>query len=327
MKKRNNTLDLIRGIAILCVVLGHALLSVLYDKALENWLYQLIISFQMALLMFVSGIAAGNSFPTNQIGAFLKKKVWRLFIPYVCWSFVYTILNTVVCKKDWSVMLFVEAFYNSDFWFLRFLFVFYLMLALVNGIYIIFKKKIPILILIFLSIGVVYLLTKCPYINTSISVWYYCWFLLGLAISSQLKWIEKNLIIFQAVGCAAIDAMIVSIIAIVWRGEVRGNIVPYIWVIGLCYLCYFTKKILPEPITSELITIGKNTLPIYAIHWCLLFAPWHNAGIFVKITTTYILPEAIWVIIFFALFLIGTFAINWILKKNRVTSRLLLGEK
>lgn len=326
MKKRNDTLDLIRGIAILVVITGHALLSVLYDRAADNWLYQLIISFQMALLMFVSGISAGYSFPSEHPGAFLRKKTMRLFVPYVCWTVLYTVLNTWSCGKQWNIGIFWEAFYDSEFWFLRFLFLFYVVLAIVNAAYQVFHKKAPLPVWMILSAGGVYVMTKIPYLNKSVSVWYYLWFLAGLAVYSQMEWIRKNTVLFHVVGVGVLDVMAVMQIAIAWRGEVRGNAAGYVWVIGVCYLCYFLKKILPASLTRGIADIGKNTLPVYAVHWCLLFAPWHNAGLWVKFVAAIALPDWILVTGFFLYLLLGTLAITWLLKKFKVTRVLLLGE-
>lgn len=52
MKKRNEQIDVARGIAILLVILGHSFYSI------EDPLNKIILSFHMPLFFFLSGIVA-----------------------------------------------------------------------------------------------------------------------------------------------------------------------------------------------------------------------------------------------------------------------------
>lgn len=332
-KKRNETLDLTRGVAILIVILGHAILSAWQDVPTDNWLYELIINFQMALLMFISGITAGYSFPTNEPIVFLKKKTLRLLVPYLCWSEIYLILNTVVCKEEWNLKLFYEAVYKSNFWFLRFLFVFFFVLFVVNSLYCMaqkhLKKQKRILLGILLtgSIWLVYILGKIPYVNESVSVWFYLWFLFGWFIFNKMEWLKDNKVLFKAAGVVIIDAMVILIIAIVAGGDIPKQVQGIIMVFAVCYLCYFTKKIMPVKLKKWIIEIGKNTLPIYAVHWCILFGPIYNAGIYMKLISWSGISYPLAVILIFIFLLVGTLIITMFMKKTKITRILLLGEK
>ena len=78
---RNNTLDLLRGLAILIVVIGHAI-QVNLSEGRNCFIWSnLILSFQMPLMFFISGYATGFSFPSSNPKRFIKKKVVRLLIP------------------------------------------------------------------------------------------------------------------------------------------------------------------------------------------------------------------------------------------------------
>ena len=335
VKKRNETLDLIRGVAILIVILGHALLSAWADVPTENWLYELIINFQMALLMFISGIASGFSFPTEKNLEFIKKKAMRLLVPYLLWAELYACINTLACGGEWSIDIFISAVYASDFWFLRYLFVFYFVLFIVNLCYNAIKKymkfvqgkeKLLLRTLLVMAFCIVFLLMKLPYIQYSVSMWYYFWFVLGIFVFEFLGWFRNNRVLFHAVGTAVIDIMVILLIAILVGGNVHKQIQGTIMVLGICYLCYFMRKILPTKVIEWFANIGKNTLPIYAVHWCIFFAPLYNCRVFTTLIQEYHIPHAVAVIIIFIYLLVCTMILTNILKKFKVTRVLLLGE-
>lgn len=82
-QSREITLNVLRGVAILIVVLGHAIqVSLLEGENSFIW-SKLILNFQMPLLFCISGYSAGFSFPSNNTKTFIMKKVKRLLIPYV----------------------------------------------------------------------------------------------------------------------------------------------------------------------------------------------------------------------------------------------------
>ena len=84
-KPYNAYLDVLKGFAILLVVLGHSIQSFAsggqYDS---NILFRIIYSFHMPLFMFLSGAAAAYSLrPMN--GVFLKRKFSMLVVPFMAW--------------------------------------------------------------------------------------------------------------------------------------------------------------------------------------------------------------------------------------------------
>lgn len=54
INKRNELLDILKGFAIILVVLGHSVQYLLGNNN-ENWLFSFIYSFHMPLFMFISG--------------------------------------------------------------------------------------------------------------------------------------------------------------------------------------------------------------------------------------------------------------------------------
>ena len=73
------------------------------------------------------------------------------------------------------------------------------------------------------------------------------------------------------------------------------------------------------------VDIGKNTLPIYAIHWCLLFSPFFRIKFYQKLFSEFslfissILTLAVWMAVCVPLIKL--------LRKTQLTRELLLGDK
>ena len=86
-KSRNKTIDILRGISALSVILGHAIqrgLIVDYDS---NIIFKLIYTFHMPLFVFLSGYTLFISKPKFDYD-FIKKKFKRLIIPTIIWSYL-----------------------------------------------------------------------------------------------------------------------------------------------------------------------------------------------------------------------------------------------
>ena len=144
---------------------------------------------------------------------------------------------------------------------------------------------------------------------------------------TKSEWGQKNIVIFEGVGTFAIDAMVITIIAAIAGGGMHSHIQGSIMVLGVCYSCYFLHKHLDGALTNGIIAIGKNTLPIYAVHWCLFFAPLYNNGTFHKLIRKIALPYTVYVVLFFAALLIATLIVIRLLRAFKVTRVVLLGEK
>ena len=105
-------LDVLRGIAIVCVVLGHAIQKCNCMVPTDG-VQSIIATFQMALFFAISGYVSCLSDAEPLI--VLKRRVFRLLVPYLSWVIL---LCGVQCK--WSDL--PRMILNSQFWFLRVLF-------------------------------------------------------------------------------------------------------------------------------------------------------------------------------------------------------------
>lgn len=132
-EKREKYIDIVKGIAIILMYIGH--FSEMKYGDIQKIIFIFIYSFHMPLFFILSGYNFKDHYLDNYI-AFLKKRVCRLLVPLVFFSIinimVYTFLTYhhtgVLCTsniKIWMLGIILEdkgGHYYSFFWFLSCLF-------------------------------------------------------------------------------------------------------------------------------------------------------------------------------------------------------------
>ena len=110
-KKYFNELNIVRGIAVLLVAIGHSFpdlqTGMKYTVAvfIRNYIYD----FHMAVFFFVSGFLCLVGIKKYTLIEEFQKKVQRIMIPYFSYSFISIILkllfNISILKKiKWKIM-------------------------------------------------------------------------------------------------------------------------------------------------------------------------------------------------------------------------------
>ncbi len=127
--KRDITMDALKGVAIVLVVLGHAVqFSYVYFDA--NPLFRLIYAFHMPLFMFISGYIAFYGRDNWSWGQ-LRKKVLLLVLPFAAWyavSYVATGAYLTTGLKSYFGLVVLSP--DRGLWFLWVLFLNFVGLAL-----------------------------------------------------------------------------------------------------------------------------------------------------------------------------------------------------
>ena len=85
--KRNIVVDVLRGIAVLAVLLGHAIQRGFVINYENKIIFKIIYSFHMPLFMLLSGYAL-HRYTKKWDAKFLKKRFLRLIIPTIVWSYI-----------------------------------------------------------------------------------------------------------------------------------------------------------------------------------------------------------------------------------------------
>ena len=280
----------------------------------------------MPLLFCISGYSAGFSFPSNDTKKFIVKKIKRLLIPYVAWESLHYLVVCIV-PSDYKVfgrISFIKEFFISDFWFLRVLFIYYVVLWIYNILFDLLhiRNKMVQSLSLLSGCAIVWLLTKIKLINGSLSVWYYVCFLIGLLFFTYKSYI--NSLIHNTKKASCVESVFITLLVIfAIVKNVLPKIITVLLVAQISMVVFVSVGVMPEKIRTYLIHIGKNTLPVYGIHWCLLFSPVFrvNGYRYIRnVLTLYpsaVLISILWVILCEVLILI--------LSKNSVGRKIFLG--
>lgn len=88
LPKRNEYLDIVKGIAMILVFLGHAIQQADAINCYDNIIFDVIYSFHMPLFMLVSGYLFWNSYVKNKnsIDTLVLKRTRSLLLPLITFS-------------------------------------------------------------------------------------------------------------------------------------------------------------------------------------------------------------------------------------------------
>jgi fucose 4-O-acetylase-like acetyltransferase len=126
--KRNETLDALKGVLILLVILGH----ILHGGTLTSYIEDAIYSFHMPLFLGISGYFLKQELFYSGFASLSKKYFYRLIIPF---SFAYLVYCFI--KADMLSLLYPHSkseinFIYSTNWVIFNLLLIYLLLRLAN---------------------------------------------------------------------------------------------------------------------------------------------------------------------------------------------------
>lgn len=277
MNKRIDWIDLIRGVAIILVVMGHFKYTQC-NIALKNAIYV----FHMSMFFVLAGCTAELSMKrSSSICAFAQNKFWALFIPYTVWNFLPLPLATY---SDFAHYDFYERFgiyisgrcnHGGLFWFLICLFALQLLFCCYTWLE---KKKIK------AAIRIAFLFISFACLFVAKKLWsddgegfglacqtylYFIPFLVGVSIIKYDKF--KSILLSKwVIG--------ISILATLYFINVKSSI-PHSGTLarltGIGITCLFIRIIEQHKtglhkIGSVITTLGKYSLAIYVFHYLFL---------------------------------------------------------
>ena len=129
-KQRNQSVDILRGIAMLLVVLGHTMTGCTSNSE-QSFLFNIIWSLQMPLFFIISGYVTRYSRPiTNSkaLGNFILRRTVSYMLPFMVWTFV--IRGIVFGQTSFFNIKHLAYNMDSGYWFLFSIYV----IAIIFGI-------------------------------------------------------------------------------------------------------------------------------------------------------------------------------------------------
>lgn len=118
MKERNATIDIIRGFAMLLVVLGHTISGSVSEYS-DSMLFQVIWTLQMPLFILISGYVTRYSKPISDrksLWLYVKKRTLAYLLPWVVWSLV--VRGLVFGEANFLNLKYMLWHMDSGYWFL-----------------------------------------------------------------------------------------------------------------------------------------------------------------------------------------------------------------
>ena len=280
--EREAWVDILKGIAIIFVVLGHVVTSyhnsnMLLSARIFNFVGIFVYAFHMPLFFVISGYLAGKSKKNDTVGKKILGKCICYGIPYVIFSVVSvtlkllarSVVNTPLGLMD---LLMIVVYPISYLWFLY-------ALLLISVISLLLKRLVK---NNYLVVVIVSLVCKVA-MNIVLNVYslqdgkfsesilfsvieYYFWYVLGEYLSSkftdEIKHKLKNI---KYVWCALLLCMFAGV---VWLFNFHFQIGWSIVNILVSFLGIAVFWLICIKISSSRVLgcIGKQTFPIYLMH-------------------------------------------------------------
>lgn len=290
-KSHNNCFTIAKGLAIILMVVGHS--------GCPTELRKYIYSFHMPFFFICSGMFFTPLSTTNDLKSFIKKKIKRLYWPYIKWCIPFMLLHNffyyinIYNDKFGFNGITSHLYYNQDyfvnsinillkmnyppqllggFWFLRYLLIGSIFVSIISFTTKTIKNDKRVIIVTFLSLlcgAIVFSYTNFTFFLFSAtellwsSTFYYCGYL--------MRNLKENRVMIM--GCfflfliANIQPVVLEFLVV--RGAKQMACMFISSITGTIILLYISKEIekrLPY-IKSFLYYAGNNTLEILGLHF------------------------------------------------------------
>ena len=275
-KTRNDSIDIVKGICILLVVLEHTISPVMGDSVFLKWFYPLFYNVVLAPFVFVTGYFSvkliTKPIPKLEL---LKQRASRLMIPYCVWAIIYAPMKIIMSdhvrfdsEYKWYTFFFGSN-PDGELWYLYVIFILSVIM-----LFFVTEKNITAFTAFFVI--VTFLAPWIPpeigfsTIKLSFSVYQSGFFFLGALVALKFDYnkVTHNTVAF-IISCVVFGAYAVFTWVIkdnVWYLEAATSFC------GAYILLYLSHLISKLKFRQPLVYIGKKSMEIYIIHAPLLVA-------------------------------------------------------
>ncbi len=298
MKERIKSIDCIRGVAILAVILIHTTTRTLEMSGfdLTGFSFTLFLNqiarFAVPIFFIISGFVLEISGREEMsYWSFVKRRFSKIFIPYIFWSLVYYFLIYNNNHDSlWEVFLTGNASYQL--YFIPGLLVFYLTFPLLHKLFEKINNKFLFIVSSILGIALLCInyYVKAFDLGESINVMIlaYSFFVIGIVAAKNKNWIDAFVNKFRLF--IAVPAGITGLY-VFWEGRSRylltGNYLSYYsqWrpsifiysiLIGLTFYYIFEHTKLKDSFISR---FSKHSFFVFFVHVAVLEVFWKYIGV------------------------------------------------
>ena len=322
MKERYNELDLMKGIGIILVYLGHSFnLKGLVGNSIYSYLWNIVYSFHMPLFFLISGFLMNNG-KEIQLKKYYIHKIKRILIPYFFINlidfFPRTLFPNLVNSKFDIMRVF---FYGTKItWFIYTLFMIFMIFPFLEK-YILKKDRYYLFGIILILVDYFKVFSKIEIFSINVVVGYLLYFYIGYIIRP----IYKNKVV-NGVWNKNIIFLMFGVIFLVFSYKsfylnyFNSIIFALMGILLTLNISLRIKK--GNSIYDILKFIGINSLTFYLIEGFIT--------VFYRVVLIKIIPieqGEIFVSIFFILRILTAFIAVKMITKNSVLSFLLGAEK
>lgn len=340
MKQRNNSIDAIKGVAILLVMFGHVFV---HNHMEDPNVYDFIKAVQMPLFIIISGYLCGQGKKVANIkeyGSVLKKRAISYLLPFFAWLTVMHLNNLAEAYK----IIFVQLDYGL--WFLGVLFILTFMVytAQLAGRKL-REKSLLMSELVFWGVyGIMcfvlaaQILTGNSFLSPYLTIIYVPFYMLGYVIGNYGKrflcWGTKELRKLDCknnrfVQAAAVLMMAAFLYLVVTKNlnsmetKLDTLIQMAASILGCAGIIYGVLQLKDGKLKNIFAKIGGYTLELYVVHYH--FANMLNFKD--KQYDFYTLEGFVFVMVSFVVMCAVTFCCIWVMKKVKLLNFFFFGKK
>lgn len=263
-------IDVIKGIAILLIILGHAFCEYPIDiESKLNGLIPYINTSSLAIFFVASGFLFSNNLSWLD---FFKKKIFRLMIPYIVFCLFTIILRMAFAPFTHSgAPSYSEAFYRvitgGYYWFLYALFLIMIICRLIKSPYI--------LLVIGLSLEVLNLMDiQMPIPIIERVSRFFLYFVFGMMLKSRYKKCME--------ACRRVQIYLICFVSLIYfiLASINDAYLNTINTLIGCVLVWVSSLYLTElgVVSKFLSYFGRNSLQYYLNHLLILLLCYYAAA-------------------------------------------------
>lgn len=284
MRERNQFVDVMRGIAMLLVVLGHTMTGCTVDSQ-KSFLFNIVWSLQMPLFILISGYVTKYSHPIYDgkgLWKYVKRRTFAYMFPWAVWSFL--VRGLIFGQTGFLDIKHLLWNMDSGYWFLATIWTISMIFGVASYLaerIVKARRKQQILLLCYLfgmallagigtAVGLSFFAIK---LTLYYMPFYYAGYLYG-QVEDKLLSSEKGPEIVDCVVALCFAAWLFVIVRVPMYELSDGGLAVIlraaVSLAGCIAICGMCKGIFSYNRGGVLLWIGQHSLEVYLTHYLLL---------------------------------------------------------